>query len=441
MPSGTVTPHEKRADKAACQQAHAARCQLRTARGPGSRIGAPPGQSAVSATTRRWLAASLASFCRLLYALAGPGRRDWSVAGGGTRCGAEEPSGYRTERARPCNHEWASRVVCARRTRRRADLAETHLDLLYGRYVLMSGDNPIENVADDLIGRQSAARVIAEEIRTVDASKGCVIGIMGPWGSGKTSLVNLLRHELAKDPALPVLDFNPWMFSGTEQLVDSFFRELAAQLKVKNGRLEGIASQVEAYGDLLSPVGDALTILGVLPFGGMIGRARNAAGALKNLQERRKRSVTEQRKLLSDKLAELDRPIVVVLDDIDRLLTSEIRDIFRLVRLTASFPNIVYLVAFDRKRVEEALTETGVDGRAYLEKIVQIAFDIPILPQGVLLSQLGRALGDALKTSKTTCDLTKVFGPTSSLRLFFRSLEICVTFGVTALRLVQLSGQ
>ncbi len=261
----------------------------------------------------------------------------------------------------------------------------------------ISGDNPIENVSEDLIGRQSAALAIAEEIRTVDASKGCVIGIMGPWGSGKTSLVNLVQHELAKDPALPVLDFNPWMFSGAEQLVDSFFRELAAQLKVKKGRLEGIASQVEAYGDLLSPIGDALTILGVLPFGGMIGRARNAAGALRNLQERRKRSVTEQRKLLSDKLAELDRPIVVVLDDIDRLLTSEIRDIFRLVRLTASFPNIIYLVAFDRKRVEEALNEIGVEGRAYLEKIVQVTFDIPILAQGVLLSQLGRALGDALE--------------------------------------------
>lgn len=121
---------------------------------------------------------------------------------------------------------------------------------------------------------------------------------MGPWDSGKTSLVNLVRNELAKEPALSVLDFNPWMFSGTEQLVESFFRELSAQLHLKKGRLEAIASDVEAYGDLLSPVGDILAILGLLPGGGVIGKARNAAGAVKRLKERRKLSATEQRKKL-----------------------------------------------------------------------------------------------------------------------------------------------
>jgi predicted KAP-like P-loop ATPase len=99
------------------------------------------------------------------------------------------------------------------------------------------GDNPIEQRAEDLLGRMSIAAVIAEEMRSVDASRGFVAAVMGPWGSGKTSLVNLARLELAKDPAIPVLDFNPWMFSGTEQLVNSFFRELSAQLRLKAGRL------------------------------------------------------------------------------------------------------------------------------------------------------------------------------------------------------------
>src|ERR1051326_6543131 len=115
-------------------------------------------------------------------------------------------------------------------------------------YMAISDDNPIEQPSDDLIGRTSVAAVIADELRSTDASEGCVVAIMGPWGSGKTSLVNLVQVELAKDPAIPVLKFNPWMFSGTEQLVDSFFRELAAQLHLKQGRLDKIASEVEAYG-------------------------------------------------------------------------------------------------------------------------------------------------------------------------------------------------
>src|SRR5699024_5660769 len=83
-------------------------------------------------------------------------------------------------------------------------------------------------------------------------------------------------------------------------------------------------------------------------------------------------SVNGLRQKITDALMELENPIVVVIDDIDRLGSLEIRQIFQLVRLTASFPNVIYLLAFDRNRVEHALSDDAVSGRAYLEKIVQI---------------------------------------------------------------------
>ena len=83
-------------------------------------------------------------------------------------------------------------------------------------------------------------------------------------------------------------------------------------------------------------------------------------------------------------LRELQKPIVVVIDDIDRLDTREIQDVFKLVRLTANFPNVIYVLAFDRRRVEEALGEEGIPGRDYLEKIVQVGIDLPSVPVEVL---------------------------------------------------------
>ncbi len=85
-----------------------------------------------------------------------------------------------------------------------------------------------------------------------------------------------------------------------------------------------------------------------------------------------------------------------MLDDIDRLTTSEIRDIFKPVRLTANFPNIIYIVAFDRIRVEKALTEQNIPGRDYLEKILQVSFDLPAVPAHVLSKQVTEAISDAL---------------------------------------------
>jgi predicted KAP-like P-loop ATPase len=85
-----------------------------------------------------------------------------------------------------------------------------------------------------------------------------------------------------------------------------------------------------------------------------------------------------------------------VVDDIDRLSTSEIRDVFKLVRLTASFPNVVYILAFDRIRVETALAEQGIPGRDYIEKILQVALDLPAVPQQVLNREAFRAIDTAL---------------------------------------------
>jgi len=253
--------------------------------------------------------------------------------------------------------------------------------------------DPIDNPEDDRLRRNDMAKHIAEETRGLDTSEGYVVAIMGPWGSGKTSLVNLIKNHLdAGPPKIEVLDFNPWMFSGAEQLVHAFFTEMAAQLRLKRGRFEKLADDFDTYGDLLSP-------LTAIPFlGAWLDRVRGAGKALKKFKDDRKESVTVKRGVLAKKLGELEQPIVVVVDDIDRLNTTEIRDMFKLVRLTANFPNVVYLLAFDRRRVEDALGEQGVDGRSFLEKIVQHPIDIPSIPEQVMYRQIAEGLDKALNS-------------------------------------------
>ncbi|WP_326955122.1 KAP family P-loop NTPase fold protein [Amycolatopsis sp. NBC_01286] len=256
--------------------------------------------------------------------------------------------------------------------------------------MVATGDNPIKGSPDDALGRAPLARHLAVELRNLDVTEGSVFAIMGPWGSGKTSLVNLIRENLAKEPALTVVDFNPWMFSGAEQLVDSFFVEIAAQLGERPGKLKKIAEELDAYGELLSP-------LGAIPFvGSWVTRFGAGAKAIKKFEERRKQSVTQRRAKLAGQLSELEQPVIVVIDDLDRLDSGEIRDIFKLVRLTASFPNIIYLLAFDRHRVELALSGEGVTGRSYLEKIVQASAEVPAISDNLLVSQVADALNETL---------------------------------------------
>ena len=272
---------------------------------------------------------------------------------------------------------------------------------------MIVGDNPIKNPEDDAIGRVSTAQNFVQHVLALDTTEGVVVGVLGPWGSGKTSFINLARNEFKK-AEVPILAFNPWMFSGTAQLVELFFVELAAQLrgrgKVRRDLAE-IGEILEAYGEIFSGMG---WLPGVGPW---IERGRVITKIWNKRLQRRKEGVGGQRRKIEKALSALDKPIVVVLDDIDRLDTSEIRDVFKLVRLTANFPNIIYIVAFDRDRVEKALDEQGASGRGYLEKILQVAFDLPVVPSHVLDQQITSALNNVLNNIENSGSLDEEVWP------------------------------
>ncbi len=252
----------------------------------------------------------------------------------------------------------------------------------------VEGDNPLGDGGTDTLQREPLAASFARRTLALDCSDGLVVGVLGPWGSGKTTFVNFARPELGAG-SVALLDFNPWMFSGAEQLVESFFVELSAELKLRPDLAE--------VGEDLASYGEAFAGLGWLPVvGPWIERGRGAAKVLGKYLGRRREGTQGRRRKLTKELRKLRKPIVVILDDIDRLSSSEIRDIFRLVRLTASFPNVIYVVAFDRKRVEQALSDEGVPGRDYLEKILQVAIDLPMISREVLIREITRALDKAV---------------------------------------------
>ena len=250
------------------------------------------------------------------------------------------------------------------------------------------GDNPIKKPEDDVLGRATVAQDFAEQVLLLDVTEGAVVGVLGAWGSGKTSFVNLARTHWKKNN-IPVLDFNPWMFSGTQQLVESFFAELSTQLRLR--------SDFEEVGKVLEEYGEIFTGLTWVPLvGPWVERGRLVAKIIGKVFKGRKESSHSHRDKVIDALSDLNKRIVVVLDDIDRLTTSEIRDVFKLVRLTANFPNIIYVLAFDQERVAKALNEPSVSGRDYLEKILLYSVDLPVVSKHLLTRQITKVIDHAI---------------------------------------------
>lgn len=250
-------------------------------------------------------------------------------------------------------------------------------------------DNPIGSHGDDLLGRRRLAEELRDFLRVLPAEQGHVLALTGSWGSGKTSLLSLLKE--AVDGERVIVNFNPWMFSGTNQLVEMFFREISAQLSLTNEkRFDRIIDALDNYSSLLVPFSWIPVV------GPAFKHWKELTSATKRVRGNPKGSVLREKEVLSAALSRLESPVLIFVDDIDRLTSHEVQDLFKLVRLTASFPRVIYVLAYDRFRVEEALTHVGMPGRDYLEKIVQTSIDLPAIPASTLRQQIVDALQEVI---------------------------------------------
>lgn len=254
--------------------------------------------------------------------------------------------------------------------------------------VTLPTDKPILRPQDDTLQRNESARCFARQILNIDVTEGLTVGVIGPWGSGKTSFINLARN-FWKQEGVQVLTFNPWMFSGTEQLVKYFFAELSTQMRLK--------SSLGKAGKVLDDLGTGLSGFGWVPLiGTWTERIHTVISFIGKILKRKEYSIEILRMRVKKALRELDKPIVVILDDIDRLENQEIRNIFQLVKLTANFPNVIYVLIFDRHPVQNALESYGISGHDYLDKIIQYRYNIVECSPELLNQTLDITIGDVL---------------------------------------------
>jgi predicted KAP-like P-loop ATPase len=171
-----------------------------------------------------------------------------------------------------------------------------------------------------------------------------------------------------------VLRFNPWHFTTHEALLRGFFKSLAQAADAS------LSTRGEQIGELLARYGGILSLANIT-LGGVV--ELSAGEAAKQLGEGLSTVELETlRDRLEKALVESGIRIIVMIDDIDRLDRDEIHAVFKLVKLSAGFANISYILAFDPIIVAESLgarygAGDSEAGRQFLGKIVQVPLDLP----------------------------------------------------------------
>lgn len=281
---------------------------------------------------------------------------------------------------------------------------------------------------DDKLDRKGFADAVADYIASINTDSkvakernSTVIGIYGDWGTGKTFVKRLILKRLSETEAnLPVVEYNPWQWSGQGKLTEGFFQAIEDKFRQlglskepdseKYDRIALLLQKVEALSGALGPgpvdiIRYQTLTLGIIIFAfgswaafpiygqyvliglGVIGIAlsfvASFAEKMSSFYEKKKqgedRSLSVAKSKLADILSDLDEPVLVVIDDIDRLTADQIRMMMQLVKANADFPNLVYLLLFERGIVESSLSDpdNDIEGAKFLEKIVHLKFALP----------------------------------------------------------------
>lgn len=257
-------------------------------------------------------------------------------------------------------------------------------------------------IADDILHRQPFVNEIKKLIveYTKQDTDGLVIGLEGSWGSGKTSILNLLEQAFTEESdEFVVRRLDSWLAVDSVSLTLEFFKTLREAARDAGTFLDGndyIKEQLQKAprfilkGLKASGVSFNLSGISVKP-------DWNAMLADKTLREKKEE--------IRQNLKVSQKHIIYMIDDLDRLNSEEVALVMQLVKNLADFPNVIYILAYDRDIVSNALQHIdGRNGADFMEKIVQVPIAMPAFDKDDLLDYFSYQLHEIISTQKIKMD-------------------------------------
>lgn len=270
-------------------------------------------------------------------------------------------------------------------------------------------DSAIKGYQEDLLERKDFAYNIADIVAKRTENDAFTIGLMGAWGSGKSSVLNLIEERFQKcHRDMITIFFNPWRYSGEEELLMFFFNEIATALDSKletNGDLvrNFFRTHTEKVGTLISAAS-----------GDPSNTGQKVASWLSSFLKTS--DLVDFKERVQKLLKEKNKKVVIYIDDIDRLPNENIQELFKVIKLMGDFNYVTYILSFDRDVVTQALAQTYSYQKSstFLEKIIQLQIEIPLINKKILIKLWQESIERVLNkneiklTEKEWLDLDKL---------------------------------
>lgn len=255
-------------------------------------------------------------------------------------------------------------------------------------------DDPLVDPTDDCLDRDNFAKRIFTLIDTTPIDSHLRVGILGNWGSGKTTAMNFIKYY-CQQKGHPVAIFHPWQFHSREDawkgFVASLDKGLAAwkSLPIGNFRRKRAIKDISGKARKLAEIADT-------KIGKAIGEL--ILSPLENLLEETKINVTRDLKNILN-----DKRLYVFIDDLDRAEPEIVYDMLMLLNEIFDINQCIFIVGLDTKTVGDVLKNKlrYINSRNFLDKIINWPFELPIPSsfdwRALLEEELNKSAADVMK--------------------------------------------
>ena len=256
-------------------------------------------------------------------------------------------------------------------------------------------DKPVENIANDTFGISRYINGLCTFILHCETPM--TISIQGDWGSGKTSMMNMVRAKL-NESNVHTIWFNTWQFSQfqmQDNLAISMLGSLLSELDCDKKKVK----------DLLGTLGNAsrtaLKILADNVAGGVVAdKLGEIMGAPEvDSAEKIKEIKNDFQNAINKKLNSLNKEkAVIFIDDLDRLQPAKAVELLEVLKVFLDCEKCVFVLAVDYSVVTQGIKQKFGDsvdeekGKSFFDKIIQLPFKMPVAQYDI-----SNYISDALK--------------------------------------------
>ena len=267
----------------------------------------------------------------------------------------------------------------------------------------------------DLLNRRGIINELYKSIITCKSNSAFVIGLEGAWGSGKTTIINNVKKNLKGDENIIIIDsFDPWIYGTQNALLmamyDSILRETGVRYSIYHEK-----RIIKSLSNLLVDRYSAGNVMQNLFFSqhSDYEEAKEIIARLKQYVERTNKS------------------IVFIVDNMDRAEGNNIIFLLKLIGTVFDLPNIIYLLSYDRNRINEILKDTTQINPKYVEKIINQEISVPLLQEEQLRKVYSACIYNILESygmeKEEILDLQPIteviFANVKDLRMFKRMIN------------------